>query len=71
MSKPTDASTRWTARERPSAERVLGLPNRNQPLEHGRGTTELASGPRFTVNAEYFLDLADQLGSCGGSFFCA
>ena len=34
-----------------------------RPLEHGRGgTPDLASEPDFTVNAESFLDLADQLG---------
>jgi len=34
-----------------------------RPLEHGRGgTPDLASEPEFTVNAESFLDLADQLG---------
>jgi 2-haloacid dehalogenase len=34
-----------------------------RPLEHGRGATlDLASEPEFTVNAESFLDLADQLG---------
>ena len=34
-----------------------------RPLEHGRGATlDLASEPDFTVNAESFLDLADQLG---------
>jgi len=32
-------------------------------LEHDRaGTSDLASEPGFTVNAESFLDLADQLG---------
>ncbi len=34
-----------------------------RPLEHGRASTpDLASEPEFTVNAESFLDLADQLG---------
>jgi 2-haloacid dehalogenase len=34
-----------------------------RPLEHGRGgTPDLASEPEFTVNAESFLNLADQLG---------
>jgi 2-haloacid dehalogenase len=34
-----------------------------RPLEHGRGgAPDLASEPDFTVNAESFLDLADQLG---------
>ncbi|HET9404457.1 MAG TPA: haloacid dehalogenase type II [Burkholderiales bacterium] len=34
-----------------------------RPLEHGRGgTPDLASEPEFTINAESFLDLADQLG---------
>jgi 2-haloacid dehalogenase len=34
-----------------------------RPLERGRGTTlDLASEPDFTVNAENFLDLADQMG---------
>lgn len=34
-----------------------------RPLEHGRGATpDLAPEPDFTVNAESFLDLADQLG---------
>jgi len=34
-----------------------------RPLERGRGATlDLASEPDFTVNAESFLDLADQLG---------
>ena len=34
-----------------------------RPLEHGRGgDPDLASEPAFTVNAESFLDLADQLG---------
>lgn len=34
-----------------------------RPLEHGRGgTPDLAAEPEFTVNAESFLDLADQLG---------
>ena len=34
-----------------------------RPLEHGRGgTPDIASEPDFTVNAESFLDLADQLG---------
>ena len=34
-----------------------------RPLEHGRGgTPDLASEPEFTVNAESFLDLAEQLG---------
>jgi 2-haloacid dehalogenase len=34
-----------------------------RPLEHGRaGAPDLASEPEFTVNAESFLDLADQLG---------
>jgi 2-haloacid dehalogenase len=34
-----------------------------RPLEHGRGgTPDLTSEPDFTVNAESFLDLADQLG---------
>ena len=34
-----------------------------RPLERGRGATlDLASEPDFTVNAENFLDLADQLG---------
>jgi 2-haloacid dehalogenase len=34
-----------------------------RPLEHGRGgTPDLASEPDFTVNAESFLGLADQLG---------
>jgi len=34
-----------------------------RPLEHGRGgTPDLASEPDFIVNAESFLDLADQLG---------
>ncbi|MGH6629536.1 MAG: haloacid dehalogenase type II [Burkholderiales bacterium] len=34
-----------------------------RPLEHGRGgTPDLASEPDFTINAESFLDLADQLG---------
>lgn len=34
-----------------------------RPLEHGRGgTPDLASAPEFTINAESFLDLADQLG---------
>ena len=34
-----------------------------RPLEHGRGgTPDLASEPDFTVNAESFLDLSDQLG---------
>jgi len=33
-----------------------------RPLEHGRGAAlDLASEPEFTVNAESFLDLADQL----------
>jgi 2-haloacid dehalogenase len=34
-----------------------------RPHEHGRGgTPDLASEPDFTINAESFLDLADQLG---------
>jgi len=34
-----------------------------RPLEHGRGATpDLSPEPEFTVNAESFLDLADQLG---------
>jgi len=34
-----------------------------RPLEHGRGATlDLASEPEFSVNAESFLDLAEQLG---------
>jgi 2-haloacid dehalogenase len=34
-----------------------------RPLEHGRsGTPDIASEPDFMVNAESFLDLADQLG---------
>ena len=34
-----------------------------RPLEHGRGAAiDLASEPGFTVNAESFLDLADQHG---------
>jgi 2-haloacid dehalogenase len=34
-----------------------------RPHEHGRNSnTDLASEPDFTVNAESFLDLADQLG---------
>jgi 2-haloacid dehalogenase len=34
-----------------------------RPLEHGRGgTPDIAPEPDFTVNAESFLDLADQLG---------
>jgi 2-haloacid dehalogenase len=34
-----------------------------RPLEHGRGAMlDLASESEFTVNAESFLDLADQLG---------
>jgi 2-haloacid dehalogenase len=34
-----------------------------RPLEHGHGgTPDLASEPDFTVNAESFIDLADQLG---------
>ena len=34
-----------------------------RPLEHGRGgTPDLAPEPEFTVNAENFVDLADQLG---------
>ena len=34
-----------------------------RPFEHGRaGTPDLASEPDFTINAESFLDLADQLG---------
>jgi 2-haloacid dehalogenase len=34
-----------------------------RPLEHGRGgAPDLASEPDFTVNAESFLDLADQFG---------
>jgi 2-haloacid dehalogenase len=34
-----------------------------RPLERGRGATlDLASEPDFTVNAENFLDLADQMG---------
>jgi 2-haloacid dehalogenase len=34
-----------------------------RPLEHGRGgTPDLASEPDFTVNADSFIDLADQLG---------
>ena len=34
-----------------------------RPLEHGRGgAPDIASEPEFTVNAESFLDLADQLG---------
>jgi 2-haloacid dehalogenase len=34
-----------------------------RPLEHGRGgAPDLASEPDFTVNAESFIDLADQLG---------
>ncbi len=34
-----------------------------RPLEHGRaGAPDLASEPEFTINAESFLDLADQLG---------
>jgi 2-haloacid dehalogenase len=34
-----------------------------RPLEHGRGATpDLASEADFTINAESFLDLADQLG---------
>src|SRR5262245_12744928 len=34
-----------------------------RPLEHGRGgSPDLASEPSFTINAESFLDLADQLG---------
>jgi len=34
-----------------------------RPLEHGRGAApDLAPEPDFTVNAESFLDLADQLG---------
>ena len=33
-----------------------------RPFEHGRaGTPDLASEPDFTINAESFLDLADQL----------
>jgi len=34
-----------------------------RPLEHGRGgTPDLTSEPDFTINADSFLDLADQLG---------
>jgi 2-haloacid dehalogenase len=34
-----------------------------RPLEHGRGgTPDLASEPDYTVNADSFIDLADQLG---------
>ena len=34
-----------------------------RPLEHGRGASlDLASEPAFTVNADSFLDLAEQLG---------
>ena len=34
-----------------------------RPLEHGRGgTPDLGSEPDFTVNADSFIDLADQLG---------
>jgi len=34
-----------------------------RPFEHGRASTpDLASEPEFTINAESFLDLADQLG---------
>ncbi|MGH6630940.1 MAG: HAD hydrolase-like protein, partial [Burkholderiales bacterium] len=34
-----------------------------RPLEHGRGgTPDIAPEPDFTVNAESFIDLADQLG---------
>jgi hypothetical protein len=34
-----------------------------RPLEHGRGgTPDIAPEPDFTVNAESFLDLSDQLG---------
>jgi 2-haloacid dehalogenase len=34
-----------------------------RPNEHGRGgNPDLASEPDFTINAESFLDLADQLG---------
>jgi 2-haloacid dehalogenase len=34
-----------------------------RPFEHGRASTpDLASEPEFTINADSFLDLADQLG---------
>ena len=48
---------------RAAAQSGLGTAFVKRPLEHGRGAAiDLASEPDFTINAESFLDLADQLG---------
>ena len=48
---------------RAAAENGLKTAFVKRPLEHGRGgSPDLASEPDFTLNAESFLDLADQLG---------
>jgi len=48
---------------RAAAQQGLKTAFVKRPHEHGRNNTQdLASEPDFTVNAESFLDLADQLG---------
>ena len=52
-------------RLKPWPDTVRGLKTAfvKRPLEHGHGATlDLASEPDFTVNAESFVDLANQLG---------